>query len=55
MNVFISLSATTDEKSRGRLSSPEASTERTDLSEYASLEKKLREHEEEKDKEKLAE
>ncbi|QYW03876.1 hypothetical protein pEaSNUABM46_00233 [Erwinia phage pEa_SNUABM_46] len=52
--VYISLSQTSSDKNRDRVSSPESNTGRVDVSEYASLEKKLRLTEEAKDKEKLA-
>lgn len=54
MQIYVSLSQTTTDKNRDRPSSPEANTGRVDVSEYASLEKKLRLTEEAKDKEKLA-
>lgn len=54
MIVFISLSQTTADKNRSKPSSPESTTGRVDVSDYANLEKKIRLTEEAKDKEKLA-
>lgn len=54
MEIYVSLSQDSTYKNRARVSSPESTTGRTDLADYASLEKKLRLTEEAKDKEKLA-
>lgn len=55
MHVLISLSATTQDKGRTALDSPQSTTTHADLSEYSTLEKRLRQHEEEKQKTKVAE
>ncbi|WOL24476.1 hypothetical protein fHeYen902_130 [Yersinia phage fHe-Yen9-02] len=53
MEIVISLSATTADKSRTKLNSQESNTGHADLSEYTNLEKKLRLLKEDKEREKM--